>query len=118
VNIFLVECFFKFCLRIWNQCKILHFLVPILTYLKKKVFSSISKKILGSLYSFTLWFCLGGGDAVHTLLPGPTKNLRPVQPKTRPLEKKLDRNWNLKISIFNKLFVEVKNYLAIHKTVA
>ena len=36
-----------------------------MTYLKKKVFNSIFKKVLGSLYSFTLWFCLGGGDAVH-----------------------------------------------------
>ena len=33
--------FFKFCFRLWNQCKILRLLVPILTYLKKKVFSSI-----------------------------------------------------------------------------
>jgi len=40
-NNFFVMPFFKFCLQIWNQCKILSLLVPILTYLKKKVFSSI-----------------------------------------------------------------------------
>ena len=38
---FLSCAFFQFCLWIWNQRKILRFLVPILTYLKKKVFSSI-----------------------------------------------------------------------------
>ena len=41
-------------------------LVPILTYLKKKVFSSNFWKIIRGLYSLTLWFCPGGGDAVHT----------------------------------------------------
>jgi len=48
----------EFCLQIWNQCKILRLLVPILTYLKKKVFSSIVCKIIGGLYSETLWLCL------------------------------------------------------------
>ena len=32
------DTFFKFCLQIWNQHKILHFLIPKLTYLKKKSF--------------------------------------------------------------------------------
>ena len=49
--------------HIWNQCEILRFWVPILTYLKKKVFSSI---FLHIMQSFTLWVCLGGGDTVHT----------------------------------------------------
>ena len=40
-NNFFVMHFFQFCLRNWNQCKTLRLLVPILTYLKKKVFSSI-----------------------------------------------------------------------------
>ena len=31
--------FSQFCLWIWNQCKILRFLVPIFTYLKKKQIS-------------------------------------------------------------------------------
>ena len=38
---FLSSIFFQFCLRIWNHRKILRFLVPILTYLKKTVFCSI-----------------------------------------------------------------------------
>ena len=39
------ECTFsQFRLQIWNKHKILRFLVPILTYFKKKVFSSIKKK--------------------------------------------------------------------------
>ena len=48
---FWLSVFFKFCLRIWNQCKILRLLVPILTYLKKKVFSSNFWKIISGLYS-------------------------------------------------------------------
>jgi len=40
---------FKFCLQIWNQCKILRLLVPTLTYLKKKVFSSNFWKIIRGL---------------------------------------------------------------------
>jgi len=35
---FLSSIFFQFCLRIWNHRKILCFLVPILTYLKKNSF--------------------------------------------------------------------------------
>ena len=38
---FLTYVLFQFCLRNWNQCKILRLLIPIVTYLKKKVFSSI-----------------------------------------------------------------------------
>ena len=37
----MLQYFFQFCLQIWNQCKSLSFLVPILTYLKKKVFCSV-----------------------------------------------------------------------------
>ena len=69
----LKECFFnitfswwvftQFCLRIWNQHKILRFLVPILTYLKNKVFSSsyFVKK-------YEVLFCEGGGGRVGFLL--------------------------------------------------
>ena len=32
----------------------------------RKKFSALFFYILCSLYSFTLWFCLGGGDTVHT----------------------------------------------------
>ena len=56
---FLSRVLFKFCLQIWNQCKILRLLVPILTYLKKKVFSSNFWKIISGLYSLTLLFCRG-----------------------------------------------------------
>ena len=42
---------FQFCLRNWNQCKILRLLIPIVTYFKKKVFSSIFWTIIGGLYS-------------------------------------------------------------------
>ena len=41
--------FSQFCLQIWNKHEILRFLVPILTYLKKKVFISIFWKILFSV---------------------------------------------------------------------
>ena len=77
-NNFFVMRFFKFCLWTWNQCKILRFLVPILTYLKKKVFSSIFGKILSGLYSSFLWFCLcweGGRGTFSSKMPRTMSNL-------------------------------------------
>ena len=34
--------FFKFRFQIWNQHKILHFLIPTLTYLKKKKLHAVN----------------------------------------------------------------------------
>jgi len=51
--------FYQFCLRIWNQCKTLRFLEPILTYFKNEVFSSIFGKLLIDHLSFLYIFFLG-----------------------------------------------------------
>jgi len=69
-NNFFVMRFFLFCLRIWNQRKILLFLVPILTYLKKKVFSSIfGKNIKWSILLFSVVLPRsGGGEGDATFL--------------------------------------------------
>ena len=71
--------FFSVLPWIWNQCKILRLLVPILTYLKKKVFSSIFCKIIGGLYSLTLWFVAvgrgGGGCQISSKMPRTASNL-------------------------------------------
>jgi len=58
--------FSLFHLQIWNKHKILRFLVPILNYLKKTVFSSIFFFLYWAVYTPKLWFCPSGGDAVQT----------------------------------------------------
>ena len=48
---FLSSIYFQFCFRIWNQLKILRFLVPILAYLKKKKNSALFCEEQALLYT-------------------------------------------------------------------
>ena len=62
---------FQFCFRIWKRCKILRLLVPILTYLKKKVFSAFLKNKRWSILLNSMVLSRSGegaGDAKFLLI--------------------------------------------------
>ena len=66
MNNFLVEYFFLILPSDLESVLNSAFLGTHIDLFEEKIFQLYLKKILCSLYSFTLWFFLGGGDAVHT----------------------------------------------------
>ena len=65
MNNFLVEYFYLILPSDLESVLNSAFLGTHIDLFEEKSFQLYLKKILCSLYSFTLWFCLGGGDAVR-----------------------------------------------------
>ena len=66
---------FFFCLRIWNQCKILHLLVPILTYLKKSFQLYFLKNNKWSILLNSMVLSRSGEGAISSKMPCTASNL-------------------------------------------